>query len=445
MVLARIVLVTGLMLPLVAPAAAHAPSAPQPLPTIVRKYMAAMLQARTLSVEAVQTARVGPILWKPPGQPDRPPDVVSLSLVKPNRLLLTTGEDTSALTVVSDGRALHSWGKDYYTVQEAPGTLEGILARAGLGPRNSVAATLTLAVWTRPDALASLPNLRDAGQEDIGGERSRKVVTFASDAPPGSPVTAENSADRAAFWFDSDTGLPVQAEVTRAGSTYTVRFAHGILDKPIPDIAFAAVPPAGLTWMHTSPLRLETGSPAPDFTLRMLDDTPVTLSASKGRVVLLVFCAPWLPEEIIAPAISLIQKAQNAPSGKDLTVLWVSETDKRDRVTAFVKAHAATPMTMLLDPAAPPQSVGQKLYRVHALPTFYVISRTAQVSACFSGVRLDKRESLQVEDQEAAVSALTHGLVSGSGTPYLADTMDEADLTAALRDAGLTEDGTLKR
>jgi cytochrome c biogenesis protein CcmG/thiol:disulfide interchange protein DsbE len=55
----------------------------------------------------------------------------------------------------------------------------------------------------------------------------------------------------------------------------------------------ATLPLAGLLGAAASPKRPTVGQPAPDFTLRLIDDTRVSLSELRGRVVVLNFWATW--------------------------------------------------------------------------------------------------------------------------------------------------------
>ena len=67
-----------------------------------------------------------------------------------------------------------------------------------------------------------------------------------------------------------------------------------------------------------------TGNPAPDFTLPATDNTPHTLSAQKGKVVLLEFMAPWCPHcQNDAPEFN---KLHDAYKDKGVQIYAVSAT-----------------------------------------------------------------------------------------------------------------------
>jgi len=67
-----------------------------------------------------------------------------------------------------------------------------------------------------------------------------------------------------------------------------------------------------------------TGNPAPDFTLPATDNTPHTLSAQKGKVVLVEFMAPWCPHcQDDAPEFN---KLHDAYKDKGVQIYAVSAT-----------------------------------------------------------------------------------------------------------------------
>ena len=431
--------VAALSVLLLLPAAlssAQASVAQKPLPPIVRKFIAAVHHARTLSVEVTQTAHFGPFF-------SGTFSGASLSLEKPNKLALTSSfSGVRVTTAASDGLTLSDWDGSDYTQQPAPKNLEGMLLLSHRGllldHMDAIASNIAFVLFTHPDALAALPNLEDAGQDNVEGATAQKVTAF---LPETSYDVSPATLEKATFWFSATTCLPLQAEIMLRGSTATLRFAHYGVDKPILETAFAAHPPAGLTWRHPSPVMVEPDAPAPNFTLRTMDDKPLTLSALKGRVILLAFWATYLPTGFLDEAIRAIGDVQASKRGQGLTVLWIAETDRRDLVSAYLKAHAQTPMTVLLDSAPGPESVGRKLYRLPSLPTYYVISRTGKVSASFLGFGPDKQETVQAESRDAAIAILVHGGIPPDISRRISsfmDNMDAPSLDAALTAAGLT-------
>lgn len=112
----------------------------------------------------------------------------------------------------------------------------------------------------------------------------------------------------------------------------------------------------------------KAGSAAPDFTLPTLDGITVTLSALRGRPVIINFWASWcVPCRSEAPEL---QRAFEQHNAQGLTVLGVNvtDTDTRADAAAFVKEFRLTypiPMDERGDVTS--------LYRVQGLPaTFFV-------------------------------------------------------------------------
>ena len=389
----------------------------QTLPPIVRQYVAAVRSARTLSVEITQTYRFLPV---------KKPAVITqggMSLEKPNKLVVFC----EGAEAVSDGVTLTEWNSRNYTRQPAPQTLEAMLAplRRGLLLRYSYvpAADLAFVLFTHPDALSAIPNLRDLGPDQVDGTAARQVVAF-------------DGSEKATFWFAVDTGLPVQVIVADTATVYTVKFAHYAMDQAIPAAAFAAAPPANLTEMpseHAALHFLEPGSPAPDFSLKTPEGRTQTLASLKGQPVLVVFCPLWsLPDR----ALALVQRARHSLPAKDLAVVWIAETDKPESVAAFALAHSE--MTVLVDPPPWPETVEQKLYRVQATPTFYVVGRTGRVVTGLLGVLRDgetRQQIISSDTRAAAVSVLLHGIVTQNALSeydQIDQMTDDASLEAAL-------------
>lgn len=90
------------------------------------------------------------------------------------------------------------------------------------------------------------------------------------------------------------------------------------------------------------------GDEAPDFTVEMIDGSRVTLSALRGKVVLVNFWATWCPpcrEELTHVQAELIDRF----AGRDFVFLPISRGEERDAVEAFRKQTGHT-FPMALDP-----------------------------------------------------------------------------------------------
>ncbi len=127
---------------------------------------------------------------------------------------------------------------------------------------------------------------------------------------------------------------------------------------------------------------LPTGMLAPDFSLSTLSGQALGISDFRGRVVLLCFWASWVPS--CEDALSGLEALQNELGGQGLTVLSVNSWDSKPAMSAFVRAHQLSQIT-LCDTRVPNQSVAVALYHAPDLPAFYLIDADGRVAASFAG------------------------------------------------------------
>jgi cytochrome c biogenesis protein CcmG/thiol:disulfide interchange protein DsbE len=119
-----------------------------------------------------------------------------------------------------------------------------------------------------------------------------------------------------------------------------------------------------------TPAKARIGSVAPDFTLPGLDGKPVTLSALRGRVVVLTFFASWChPCEQDMP---ILERAQHE-DGPRIAVVGVNYRDFPDDTLAFVRRLGVTFPTLIEDSTDNPVATR---YDVHAMPdTLFIDAR----------------------------------------------------------------------
>jgi len=133
-----------------------------------------------------------------------------------------------------------------------------------------------------------------------------------------------------------------------------------------------------------------TGGPAPEFTITLLDKSSVSLSALKGRPVLLEFWAPWCPGCVrnIPPL-----KKIHAVYGDRILILAASSEQGENTVKKFVAEKEI------------PYSIGlstQKLltdYKVSGIPRTILIDAKGMV--CFSHVGQITFEMLEGKIKDA--------------------------------------------
>lgn len=354
-----LVLLTLALLPVAALHATPPAAVKKPLPPLVQKFVAAVQNAQTLSVDAVQVVPPGSIA-----------ENAHLVFTKPNKMKLTVRIGTQQVgTVVSDGQTVYDWNTGKYETQPAPSTLAQYSSHLMV----MTGSQLTRFLFIDPAPFVSGLKLTDEGAVILHGVPARKMVSL----PTPNVLT---------IWFAQSTGLPLQASVDTPSHTSTYAFKNIQLNKPVAASVFSARPPKNLTAFAppsrpAQPELLAPGSPAPDFTLPSPNGKPVTLSSLKGQVVLIDFWATWCgPCMMAMPHIQALHKELG---GKGLKVLSVNTSDTQPAMTKFLKTHKEYTTTMLFDGVSP--SVSSAKYKVSGIPTVYLIDKDGNVAASFVG------------------------------------------------------------
>lgn len=132
---------------------------------------------------------------------------------------------------------------------------------------------------------------------------------------------------------------------------------------------------ATLSAMSTGP---QTGRPADDFTLEAIDGSDVTLSALRGKAVVVAFWATWC--EYCREELPLIADLYAEAHDDGLEVLAVNLHDEPEQVVAFV-AELGLPYPVLMDRRG---EVANR-YRVRGLPTTVFIDPEGAVQRVHLG------------------------------------------------------------
>lgn len=118
---------------------------------------------------------------------------------------------------------------------------------------------------------------------------------------------------------------------------------------------------------------VKEGMTAPDFTVEMIDGQKITLSALKGKVVLVNFFATWCPpcrQELARVQKDLLDRF----AGKDFVYIPISRQEKKETVVAF-KEKKEYAFNMGLDPD---KSIFSK-YATNYIPRSFLVDKTGKV------------------------------------------------------------------
>lgn len=174
-------------------------------------------------------------------------------------------------------------------------------------------------------------------------------------------------------------GVNYLADISPDGRTIKFEPSFRVVANPATKAAAAAAP------RDERPL-LAAGTAAPDFTVENYEGGTDTLSAHKGKVVILKFWASWCgPCKASMPHFEEVY-AKAKPKGVDLLAVAVS--DERDPYRKWVDANKDKyHFPFSYDPAGTDRtkSISGTLYNVTGIPTVYIIDRDGKVAASIVG------------------------------------------------------------
>jgi peroxiredoxin len=108
-----------------------------------------------------------------------------------------------------------------------------------------------------------------------------------------------------------------------------------------------------------------------DFTLRDVSGGQVTLSALRGKVVLMEFWATWCPP--CRKSIPELKELHNNLKGEDFALLAIAVKDKESKVRRFISKHEI-PYTVLIDD----KGVADE-FKAYSIPSTVILDREGKV------------------------------------------------------------------
>ncbi len=226
----------------------------------------------------------------------------------------------------------------------------------------------------------------------------------------GHTISLLDGAQRVAL--DAKTGMLVMSQVLEViddgwgGYTSDTRLALKRWSQGAPmDPSLFTPPLSGMrevkelsSWDAARIEKRLAGRPAPDMTVVDLRGQPLTLSAFKGRNVLLDFWTTWCPP--CRADGTALEKLYRRYGDTELVVIGISVDEGRDVVEPFLKQHPHSYPVVLSSENELPRA-----YRVGVLPTYVVINKEGSITAAvegdkgFEGLRrLLKKSGLETDE-----------------------------------------------
>jgi len=145
--------------------------------------------------------------------------------------------------------------------------------------------------------------------------------------------------------------------------------------KHLPCVILAAL--LASTTLPAAAVPLPAGAPAPDFTRPGFDGRPVSLSAARGKLVLLDFWASWCaPCMVELPHLIELQKRH---AGR-LQIIGVSMDDNRSSAAQAVKSYPVNYPLVMGD-----ATIGKLYGGVLGLPEIFLIGRDGKILKTWRG------------------------------------------------------------
>lgn len=129
---------------------------------------------------------------------------------------------------------------------------------------------------------------------------------------------------------------------------------------------------------HLAIRPIELNRPAPDLTLRNLEDNLVSLADYRGQVVLVNNWATWCPP--YRAEMPILEAYYQAHHQEGFVILAIEAGDPVEEVRAFVRQYGLS-FPVLLDP----ERHSLAAFNNSALPNTYIIDRQGRIRLAWTG------------------------------------------------------------
>ena len=204
--------------------------------------------------------------------------------------------------------------------------------------------------------------------------------------------------------FDITKALSKRGAQDIAKAVLTMDYSTSTPDGATKPEQFAWVPPAGARDVATiqsggevdMPAVAMVGKPAPDFTLKDINDKDVKLADLKGNVLVFDFWATWCPPCVAAMPHLNELAAEFKDQG--VKVVAIDQDEEKDLVAGFINSRKLNNLIVLLDPGT---KVSEEYMATTPLPTTMVIGKDGTIRKVITTLGSQGEKDLKAAIQEA--------------------------------------------